>query len=161
MIEKYVSFTEERKIEYDYIFVDVDNPEIFENFNDMENTKNYFVTSFDMYSIKRGLQTVKKIEKPVKITKLIFSNQLIQEDIFYLEYLALGCKIIWEDTIINFPYETQNLEAGFDGQKNSKIKIKGLTQLYKENLEYLITDIMPDVNIVNLKRVIKNIEKDG
>ena len=46
-------------------------------------------------------------------------------------------------------------------QKNSKIKIKNLTQEYRNSLEYIITDMLPDINIANLKRVIKIMEKEG
>ena len=48
-----------------------------------------------------------------------------------------------------------------ENQKNSKIKTKGLSQQYKDCLEYLIIDIIPDINVNNLKRVMKIIEKEG
>lgn len=160
-IERYIGFTEEHAMQYDYILVDTDNNDSFKNFNNQETLKNYFVTSFELYSIRKGLETIKNIERPVNITKLVFSRQMTEEDNYYLEYLALGHKIIWEEKIINFPYETQDIEAMIENQKNSKINFKGLTQIYKENLEYLMTDMLPDENVANIRRVMKNIEKDG
>lgn len=160
-IEKYIGFTEGQKIHYDYVLVNTDNNESFENYNNQETLKNYFVTSFELYSIRKGLETIKKIDKPIKITKLVFSREINEQDNYYLEYLALGHKIIWEENTINFPYETQDIEAMIENQKNAKINLKGLTQAYKDNLEYLITDMIPNINIVNLRRVMKNIEKDG
>lgn len=160
-IERYIGFTEDQKMKYDYALVNIDDGEIFENFNNNDTLKNYFVTSFELYSIRKGLETIKQIEKPIKITKLVFSREINEEDNYYLEYLSLGHKIIWEENTMNFPYETQDIEAMIENQKNFKIKIKGLTQQYKDTLEYLITDMIPNVNIVNLRRIMKNIEREG
>ena len=82
------------------------------------------------------------------------------EDDYYLDYLALGYKVIWNDNKIYFPYETQDLEVMIENQKTNKIKIKGLTQQYKDNLEYMFTDFMPDVNVSNLRRIMKNMERE-
>lgn len=160
-IEKYIGFTEEKKMKYDYILVDIDKQENFNNFNNAETIKNYFVTAFDLYSIRKGLETIKQIQKPIKITKLIFSREINQEDDYYLDYLSLGYKIIWEDNKINFPYDTSDIEVMAENQKVFKVRLKGLSTQYKDSLEYLITDIIPDVNINNLRRIMKNMEKEG
>lgn len=160
-IEKYIGFTEEQKMKYDYALVNIDNQENFENFNNKDTLKNYFVTSLELYSIKRGLETIRKIEKPIKIKKILFSKEMNEDDNYYLDYLSLGYKIIWEEEQIIFPYETQDIEAMIENQKNSKISTKMLTQLYKQTLEYLVIDMIPDINIANLRRVMKNIEKEG
>ena len=160
-IERYIGFTEDQKMKYDYALVNIDDAEKFNNFNNQDTLKNYFVTSFELYSIKKGLETIRKIEKPVKITKILFSREMNENDNYYLDYLSLGYKIIWEENKINFPYETQDIEAMIENQKNHKISIKWLTQAYKESLEYLIIDMIPNINITNLRRIMKNIEKEG
>ena len=160
-IEKYIGITEEQKIKYDYALVNIDNQENFNNFNNQSTIKNYFVTSFELYSIRKGLETIKKIDKPIPITKVVFSREINQEDDYYLDYLALGYKISWEENKINFPYNTQDIEVMIENQKTFKIKTKGLSQQYKDSLEYILVDIMPDVNIINLRRIMKNIENEG
>lgn len=160
-IEKYIGFTEEQKMKYDYALVNIDNEENFVNFNNQDTIKNYFVTSFDLYSIRKGLETIRKIEKPVKVTKIIFSREINENDNYYLDYLSLGYKIIWDENKINFPYDTQDIEAMIENQKNFKISIKGLTQAYKESLEYLVIDMIPDINTTNLRKIMKNIEREG
>lgn len=159
-IERYLGDVEGQGMKYDYALIDADDGNVFCNFNNSETVKNYFVTSFDAYSIKRGLQTIKQIEKPIEITKVIFSKEINIEDDYYLDYLALGYKIIWNDNKVYFPYETQDIETMIENQKTNKIKIKGLTQQYKENLEYMITDIIPSINVTNLRRIMKNMERD-
>lgn len=160
-IERYIGFTEEQKMKYDYALVNVDNQDTFNNFNNQDTLKNYFVTSFELYSIRKGLETIRKIEKPIKITKVLFSSEIDENDNYYLDYLALGHKIIWEENNINFPYETKDLEVMIENQKNSKIKIRGLTQQYKENLEYMVSEIMPNESVMNIRRIMKIIEREG
>ena len=160
-IERYIGLTEEQKMKYDYAIIDIDDVSVFKNFNNDDTIKNYFVTSFELYSIKKGLETISKIDKPIKVSKIIFSREINQADDYYLEYLSLGYKIIWEENNINFPYETQDLEAMIDNQKISKIRTKGLTQQYKDCLEYLLIDIFPNINLNNLRRTMKNLEKEG
>lgn len=160
-IDKYIGFTEDQKMNYDYALVDIDKQDDFENFNNQDTLKNYFVTSFELYSIRKGLETIKKIQKPVKITKVLFSKELNENDNYYLDYLSLGYKVSWEETKINFPFETSDIEAMIENQKNFKIKTKNLSQAYKDSLEYLLIDMIPDINISNLRRVMKNMEKEG
>lgn len=159
-IERYLGDVEGQGMKYDYALINADDGRIFSNFNNADTIKNYFVTSFDVYSIKKGLEAIKQIQKPIEITKVLFSREINVEDDYYLDYLALGHKIIWNDNKIYFPYETQDLEAMIENQKTNKIKIKGLTQQYKDNLEYILTDIIPDVNLTNLRRIMKNMERE-
>lgn len=160
-IEIYREQTEGKKDKYDYAFVNIDSINGFEKFYNQQTVKNYFVTSYDLYSIKKGLEAVSMIRQPVELTKVIFSTEISEEDSYYLDYISLGYKIGWNEKIINFPYETKDLEVMIENQKLHKIKIKNLSGQYKDTLEYLIADMIPDINIVNLKRVIKNIEREG
>lgn len=159
-IERYLGDVEGQGMKYDYALINSDDGNIFCNFNNSETIKNYFVTSFDAYSIKKGLETIKQIEKPIEITKVLFSKEINIEDDYYLDYLALGYKIIWNDNKIYFPYETSDIEVMIENQKTNKIKIKGLTQQYKENLEYILTDIIPDISVNNLRKIMKNMERE-
>ena len=160
-IERYIGQTENKKMSYDYALVNIDTIEGFERFHDQETIKDFFVTSFDMYSIRKGLEAISKIQQPIELSKILFSSKLTQEDVYYLEYLALGYKIKWNEEIINFPYETNDLEVMMENEKANKVGMKNLTPAYRENLEYLITNIMPDIDLANLRRVMKNIEKEG
>ena len=48
-----------------------------------------------------------------------------------------------------------------ENQKINKLKIKNLSQNYKDMLEYLIMDMISDNDEKKLKKAIKNIEKEG
>lgn len=160
-IERYIGSTENRKMNYDYALVSIDTMDGFEKFYNENTIKNYFTTSFEAYSIKKGLEAISKIKYPIELTRVVFSTEINEEDNYYLEYLALGYKIKWDEKTINFPYDTKDLEVMIENQRMNKISLKKLSQAYRDSLEYLITDIIPDINIANLKRVMKLIEKEG
>ena len=68
---------------------------------------------------------------------------------------------MWEENTIHFPYTIEDIEAMMENQKNYRISIKNLSNQYRNMLEYLLLDMIPDINMSNLKRVIKNLEREG
>ena len=57
---------------YDYALINIDTLEGFEKFYNDNTIKNYLVTSFDLYSIRKGLESLSKMREPIKLTKVLF-----------------------------------------------------------------------------------------
>ena len=102
-IKRYLGISEEQEMEYDIMFVDTDNVDGFKNYNLEEDQKNYFVTSFDNYSLKKGLEILSELKEVVSLTKILFSQEIIKEDDDYLNFLSLGYKVVWNEYRIYFP----------------------------------------------------------
>ena len=102
-IKRYLGISEEQEMEYDIMFVDTDNVDGFKNYNLEEDQKNYFVTSFDNYSLKKGLEIFNELTQPVSLTKVLFSKDMLKEEDDYLNFLSLGYKVIWNEYRIYFP----------------------------------------------------------
>ena len=158
-IKKYLAVPETQNMEYDIILVDTDNIEGFNNYNLKEATKNYFVTSFDSYSLKKGLEILSELKSVVSLTKVLYSKEMIKEDDDYLNFLSLGYKIIWNEYRIYFPIENGDLSVIYENQRVAKIKFKKLSAQYKEGLAYLSEEILGDVSDSQIRRTIKIIEK--
>ena len=154
----YLGKNDESQLGYDYVLVDVDSSEAVMNFEINAQTKNYFVTAFDLYSIKRGLEALEDLEEPIPITKVIFSREISKSEDEYLEYLALGSKVVWNDYKIYFPLEQGDQSAIIDNQRVSKIKFGNLPKQYKDSLTYIIEDISSELNANKLKRMMKGLE---
>ena len=148
-----------QKLEYDIVLIDTDTQEGFENYNLQESDKNYFVTSFDIYSLKKGLEIISNLTNPIKLTKILFSKDMIKEEDDYLNYLSLGKKVIWEDYKIYFPMENGDLSVIYENQRVAKIKFKKLSIQYKDGLAYIAEEILGDISDMQVRRIIKNIEK--
>ena len=84
---------------------------------------------------------------------------MIKEEDDYLNYLSLGKKVIWEDYKIYFPMENGDLSVIYENQRVAKIKFKKLSIQYKDGLAYIAEEILGDISDMQVRRIIKNIEK--
>ena len=158
-IKRYLGVADDQDMEYDVMLVDTDNYKGFEDFKLTEAQKNYFVTSFDVYSLKKGLEILSGLSEPISITKILFSKEVLKEEDDYLNFLSLGYKTIWDEYRIYFPIENGDLSVIYENQRVAKIKFKKLSVQYKDGLAYISEEILGDANEARVRRAIKTIEK--
>lgn len=158
-IRNYLGIAEDQEWEYDILLVDTDNITGFQAFQLEEAQKNYFVTSFDNYSLKKGLETLIELKEPISLTKVLFSKEMLKEEDDYLNFLSLGHKVIWNEYRIYFPIENGDLNVIYENQRVAKIKFKKLSVQYKDGLAYLAEEILADASESNIRKAIKIIEK--
>lgn len=158
-IKKYLGISDKQELEYDIVLVDTDNIQGFYNFKLEESLKNYFVTSFDAYSLKKGLEILSELKSAISLTKILFSKEMSREEDDYLNFLSLGYKIIWNEYKIYFPIENGDLSVIYENQRVAKIKFKKLSIQYKDQLEYITEEILGDVSEATIRRAIKIIER--
>ena len=96
-IKDYLGVSDNQEMEYDFMFVDTDNGKGIENYKLEDSMKNYFVTSFDAYSLKKGLEAFIELKNVISLNKILFSKEMSIEEDDYLNFLALGYKIIWNE----------------------------------------------------------------
>lgn len=147
--------TKENKISYDYVFIDIDTPEKIESFEMEEADKNYFVTSFDMFSLKKGMDIFQDIKVPIHLTKILFSYETSKEDEEYLNYISLEYKINWNEYTIYFQILGDDNKVFEENQRFEKIRFKKLSANYKESLAYVIQDINKEENIGRIRKAMK------
>lgn len=158
-IKEYLGMPLHAELTYDYALIDTDNVEVLENFTMKTANKNYFITSFDVFSLKRGLEILSGIKEPMKLTKILFSKYVLKEEDDYLNFLALGYKIVWDNDRIYFPFELGDQSVIIENQRVSKIKFKKLSNQYKESLVYITEQIAEEVNLSEIRKAMKRIEK--
>ena len=158
-IKEYLGLEKNEEINYDYIFIDVDSPEIFNNFKMSEANLNYFVTSFDLYSLKKGLEILSGLEVTTKMKKVLFSKEINKDDDEYLNFLSLKYKIEWDKEKIYFPFEQGDQSVIIENQRVAKIKIRNLSNQYKESLLIMVSQISENQDYGELKKIMRNIEK--
>lgn len=158
-IKSYLGISEEQEMEYDYIFIDTDNNDGINNYKLEESIKNYFVTSFDAYSLKKGLEALIGLKSVMSLTKILFSKEMSIEEDEYLNFLSLGYKIVWNENKIYFPIENGDLSTIYENQRVAKIRFKNLSVEYKDQLEYISEQILEDVSRTTIRKIIKNIER--
>lgn len=157
-IKKYLGIEDEKeKNEYDVIMIDTDNYEGILNFEVQSSDKIYYVTSFDAYSLKKGIELLKEIETPIHMTKVFFSKEMLKEEVEYFEYLALGVKVQWNEEKIYFLLENGDQAIIIENQRIEKIKLKRLSTEYKDNIIYMVNDMDSTIDDKTLKNIVKNL----
>ena len=131
-IKKYLGTPVEEELDYDIVFVDTDNIQGYMQFDLQDAEKRYFVTSFDLYSLKKGLETLTGLENMTSLTKVYFSKDMLKEDDDYLNYLSKEYKIIWEEEKIYFPIENGDLSVIYENQRLAKVGFRKLSIQYKD-----------------------------
>ena len=156
-IKQYLGITEE--IPYDIVIVDADTAERIEEFQLENAKKNFFVTAFDVYSLKKGLEILATMKKPIDLIKVLFSKEVLSEEEEYLNFLSQGMKMIWSEYKVYFPIENGDLTVLMENQRVEKIKLKKLSTQYKEGLIAISNVILGDKSESAIRKAIKTIEK--
>lgn len=158
-IKEYLGMPPHADLGYDYAFLDIDDAQKLESFQIDPNDVNYFVTSFDLYSLKRGLEVLSNLKDKLKLTKVLFTREALQEEDDYLNFLSMGYKIEWSDDIVYFPLEIGDQSVTIENQRVSRIKYKKLSLQYRDNLLYMLEQIVGDKEYSTVKKVYKQLER--
>ena len=158
-IKQYLGLQSELNLDYDIALIDADNYESIKNYELEQAEKNYFVTSFDAFSLKKGLEILSGLTQIMKLTKVLYSKNATNEEDEYLNYLSLGYKIEWEDERIYFPVEVGDQSVIAENQRVSKIKFKNLSEQYKQALMYIAEQLLEKEKYTEIRRVFKQLEK--
>ncbi|MCL2354350.1 MAG: hypothetical protein FWC68_00365 [Oscillospiraceae bacterium] len=120
-----------------------------------EAEKNFFVTAFDNYSLKKGLEAIGKIDQQVNMTKVLFSRDMQADEDEYLNFLSFYFSVKWEEGKIFFPYDNGSNTVIMHNQRISQIRFRELDPTYKEGLLMIANLIMPELKGGDLKKAFK------
>ena len=156
-IEQYIGIDNAEELEYDIILIDTDTYEGTVSFALQSAEKLYYATSFDLYSLKKGIEIIKQLNIPLHMTKLFYSKEMLKEEEEYFDYLALGVKVIWNEEKLYFLLENGDQAAIIENQRLERIKFKNLSNVYKENIAFLVNDIDNKIEEKQIKTIMKNL----
>lgn len=159
-IKNYLGISDESELDYDYTLIDIDSATGLNGFKAEPTENNYFVTGFDVYSLKKGLEAFNTLKEQFNMTKVLFSKEMLKEEDDYLNFLSAGLKVVWKEYRVYFPVENGDATVIAENQRLAKIKFKNLSAQYKESLLYIAEDILKDANSSELRRAMRMIERD-
>lgn len=156
-LKQYLGLEENENLEYDYMLVDTDSFEGVAKFGLQGAERDYFVTGFDAYSLKKGIEILSQLGVPTHVTRIFFSKDMLKEEEDYFDYLALGIKAIWNEEKLYFLLENGDLPAIIENQRLSKIRLRNMSNEYRENIAFLVNDIDKDIGDKKIKSIIKEL----
>ena len=119
------------------VLLDIDTPEAYMDFGIQPSDEHCFVTGFDLYSIRTGLETLQAIQTPTRVTKIYFTRDMLPEEDEYVMALSQSLKVVWNDEIIFFPFERGDRNVLNINQRFAKIKIRGLSKEYIDAIMFI------------------------
>ena len=150
-------YTGGRNDEYDYVLLDIDDNESVYGFDVWQSDKNYFVTSFDMFSLNKGMNIFQDLEKTLKLTKVLFSyDSATKEEEEYLNSVSIEYNISWNDYTLYFQIFGEDNKVLQENQRFEKVRFKRLTPNYKDSLTYIVQDITGIQNYGKIKKLMKD-----
>ena len=158
-IKEYLGMPIHAELDYDFAFIDVDNYGGIESFKISEAEKNYFVTSFDAFSLKKGLEILSGLTEILSLTKILYSRYATKEEDDYLNYLSLGYKVEWDEERIYFPFELGDQSVIVENQRVAKIKFKKLSTQYKESLMFIAEELLGENSYSQIKKIFRQLER--
>lgn len=164
-IKMYLNVPQNSELPYDVVLIDTNSAGGAYSYRIDLCEKIYFATSMDIYSIRKGVETLSVFKTPLEVTKMLFSNKGRADEINYINYLSNGSNIIWSkadngrEDIVYFPFNTEDQTIIFTNQRVSKIKLKGLSNQFKEALMYTVNQITDEDSYRDLVRVFKKVER--
>ena len=160
-IRAYLGYNSIEEFPYDYCLLDIDTYDGYCDFEAQEAIKNYFVTSFDVYSLKRGIEALSGLQQKITLTKILFSKDMLPEEDEYLEFLAMTCNVEWEKEKIYLPFDRGDQSVIIENQRTSKINFRNLSAQYKDGLIFLTEGILEQEGIGSgeIRRAVRKIEK--
>lgn len=151
------NYTGTQEFNYDMILLDVDNQQAFETLEMYTSDKNYFVTAFDNYSLKKGLEIIGKEPEKNLMTKILFSRHMGKDEDEYLNFLSFYYAVKWSKEKIYFPFEVGDNSVIIDNQRSARISYKELSQQYKDGILEIISQIAPEIRLGDVKKMLRNI----
>lgn len=132
-----LEYTYSQNLNYDMVLLDIDTPEAYMDFGITPEDEHCFVTGFDLYSIRTGLETLQAIQSTTRVTKIYFTRDMLPEEDEYIMALSQGLNVIWNEDIVFFPFERGDRNVLNANQRFAKIKIKGLSKEYIDAVMFI------------------------
>ena len=157
---RYLGVNNIDSIDYDYMLIDIDKEQMVDNFEIEATEKNFFVTTFDMYSLKRGTEILKGLSINLNLSKILMNYNIKKEDEEYLHYLSVDTKVIWDEFSIFVPILDENQKEIEDNQRIHKARIRRLIPEYQEGIVYIVQNIIKDISTNKIRKIIKEKENN-
>lgn len=152
-----INYSGVTELEYDFALIDIDNKESFEKFETASFDANFFVTAFDNYSLKKGLEIISNRDEKLLITKILFSRHMENDEDEYLNFLSFYYSVEWKKDKIYFPLEVGDNSVIIENQRNARISYKELSEEYKDGLLQTVLQVAPEIKLGNVLKIFKNI----
>ena len=159
-IKAYNHLEKTDKLDYDFILFDIDSYRGYYYAHLKPTEPHFFVTSLDLYSIRRGLQVFKRFPETITLSRVLISKNMDNREIDYIDKMTSRYPVKWKSRNIFFPFSTEDMTAIYENQLTGRIQVKGLSKTYIDSINFMVEEIFgEDLNVGAVKKAIKVLAK--
>lgn len=148
--------------DYDYILLDIDNAESYENFKDENISKYFFFIEHTTASLIRNEELIRKIteerspEDKIEMTKVVFKYYISRASQKYFEARLMDMNVKWIEMEYELPYMDQDKIADLESELSGYIDISRHTKQYTTLVTDIASDILGGVAAGEIRKAVKN-----
>lgn len=158
-VKEFQGLKPNEELKYDMALIDIDTARAYREYEIKPADKHYFVTSFDLYSLKKGLSVFAQNVDTINVTKVLFTKDMLGEENQYLNFLSKNFKIRWNSEIIFFPFDQGDQNVIYANQRLSKIRVRGLSMQYMDSLIFICEELSK-LGQNEIKKALRIVEKN-
>lgn len=147
--------------DYDYVIIDIDNIENFENFKDENISKYFFFIEHSTMSLIKNEQLIRHItqnfskDEKLELTKIIFKNYISRASQKYFEARLMDMNVNFRDLEYEFIYNEQDKIASLESELSGYIDFSRHTKSYMTLVTDIASEILDGVMAGNIRKTIK------
>ena len=164
-LEKYAAERNINLDEYDYMIVDVDDPQSYQELRKRGYDKAYFFFEHSPVCIAKNLELLKGIfsfklpEQEIKMSKIIYKLYLTRASETYFESKFSEYDVKWEDDPIEVPQDLGDKAVAIENNFANTIETKKLSSGFKGAAMELAARLLGDGQLPFVRKTVKDFER--
>ncbi|MEG0072871.1 MAG: hypothetical protein RR922_01145 [Clostridia bacterium] len=163
--EKYIIERNINLDEYDYMIVDIDNQQSYQEFRKRGFDKLFFFFDHSPISVEKNAEILKTMfnfklpEQEIKMTKVIYKLYLQRASEQYFENKFSEYEVVWEHEPIEFPYDEVDKVASIENVYSGVIEYKKFSNAFKNAAVEVSGLILGDGQTSFIRKSLKQYER--
>jgi len=148
--------------DYDYVLVDIDNKESYENFKDENISKYFFFIEHSAMSLIRNEELIRYMtesrppEDKLELIKIVFKNYISRASQKYFEARLMEMNVKWQEAEYELIYNEQDKIAALESELSGYIEFSRHTKQYMSLVTDIASEILEGIMAGEIRKNIKN-----
>lgn len=160
-VENYICKRELNIGLYDYILLDIDNPDSYEGMRTRGIDKTYFFVEYTNISMAKNAELLKTmmvykpLDRKLELRKLLFKYYITRASEKYYEEKLENFAVDWGDSSYELPYEDQDRIADIETQQSGINEIMRHTKQFIITIAEMASEILKEFTSAEIRKQIK------
>lgn len=148
--------------DYDYVLLDIDNKESYENFKDESISKYFFFIEHTTISLIKNEELIRYMtenrspEDKLELIKIVFKNYISRASQKYFETRLMEMNVRWQEAEYELVYNDQDKIADLESELSGYIDFSRHTKQYMSLVTDIASEVLDGAMAGEIRKSIKN-----